>query len=83
MNIWKIAETVNTDTETVRKVLHDELNMKKVCAKFVPKNLTLDQKLIHQQICSDFLERPIFHYDGFDDVHHNLHAGCFWLASSR
>ncbi|KAJ8943503.1 hypothetical protein NQ318_016283 [Aromia moschata] len=51
-----IAETVNADKETVRKILHDELNMKKVCAKLVPKNLTPDQKL-RQQICSDFLER--------------------------
>ncbi len=48
MSIRMIAETVNTDKETVRKILHDELNMKKVCAKLVPKNLTPDQQLVHQ-----------------------------------
>ncbi len=57
MSIGMIAETVNTDKETVRRVLCDELNIKKVFVKFVPKNLTPDQKLICQQICSDFLER--------------------------
>jgi hypothetical protein len=32
-----ISEAVNTDKETVRKILHEELHMKKVCAKLVPK----------------------------------------------
>ncbi|XP_050506700.1 protein GVQW3-like [Diabrotica virgifera virgifera] len=49
MRIRIIAETVNADKETVRKILH-ELNMKKVCAKLIPKNLTPDQKLVCQQI---------------------------------
>jgi predicted nucleotidyltransferase len=31
--------------------------MKKVCTKLVPKNLTSDQKLLRQQVWSDFLER--------------------------
>ncbi len=57
MSIQTITETVNADIETARKVLRDELNMKKVCATLVPNNLTSDQKLVHQQICSDFLER--------------------------
>ncbi len=56
MCIWMIAETVNDNKETVRKSLRDELNMKKVCAKLVLKNLACDQKLVCQQICSDFLE---------------------------
>ncbi len=46
-----IAGTVvNAAKETVRKIVHVELSMKKVCAKLVLKNLTPDQKLIHQQI---------------------------------
>lgn len=57
MSIRMIAEVVNADKESVRKILHEELHMKKVCAKLVPKNLTPDQKLLRQQICSDFLER--------------------------
>ncbi len=57
MSFWMIAETVNTNKETVRKNLHDELNMKKVYTKLTPKNLTTNQKLVCQQICLEFLER--------------------------
>jgi len=37
MSVWMISENVNANKETVRKNLHDELNMKKVCVKLVPK----------------------------------------------
>ncbi|GFT71200.1 putative mariner transposase [Trichonephila clavipes] len=57
MSIRMIAEAVNAYKETVKKILHEELHMTKVCAKLVPKNLTRDQKLLRQQVCSDFLER--------------------------
>ncbi|GFV71884.1 putative mariner transposase [Trichonephila clavipes] len=57
MSIRMIVEAVNADNETVRKILHEELHMTKVCAKLVSKNLTPDQKLLRQQVCSDFLER--------------------------
>ncbi len=33
MSIRMIAETVNADKVTIRKILHDELSMKKVCVK--------------------------------------------------
>jgi hypothetical protein len=39
-----IAEMVNIDKETVRQVLHEDLNMTKVCAKVVPRLLTPEQK---------------------------------------
>jgi len=35
---------VNIDKETVRKILTEDLDMKKVCAKMVPKELTEEQK---------------------------------------
>jgi hypothetical protein len=33
-----LAEMVNIYKEVVRQVLHDQLNMTKVCAKMVPRN---------------------------------------------
>ncbi len=51
-----IAETLNANEETIRKILHDKLNLKKVCVKLLPKNLSPDQKRC-KQICSHFLER--------------------------
>ena len=39
-----IAEQVNIDRETVRKIFTEDLDMRKVCAKMVPKELTEEQK---------------------------------------
>jgi len=35
---------VNINRETVRKILTEDLDMRKVCAKLVPKELTEEQK---------------------------------------
>jgi len=42
--VRSIAEQVNVDRETVRKILTEDLDMRKVCAKMVPKELTEEQK---------------------------------------
>jgi hypothetical protein len=44
LSIRMIAEMVNTDKEMVRQILHDQLNMRKVCAKIVPKNFSQGTK---------------------------------------
>jgi len=51
LTVRSIAEQVNTDGETVRKILTEDLDMRKVCAKMVPKELTEEQK-----------ERRVFSY---------------------
>jgi hypothetical protein len=42
--VRSIAEQVNIDREIVRKILTEDLDMRKVCAKMVPKELTEEQK---------------------------------------
>ena len=42
--VRSIAEQVNIDRETVRKILAEDLDMRKVCVKMVPKDLTQEQK---------------------------------------
>ena len=44
LTIRSIAEQVNIDRETVRKILTEDLDMRKVCAKMIPKDLTEEQK---------------------------------------
>jgi len=44
LTVRSIAEQVNIDTETVRKILTEDLDMRKVCAKMVPKELTKEIK---------------------------------------
>jgi len=38
--VRSVAEEVNLDRESVRRILREELNMRKVCAKMVPKLLS-------------------------------------------
>jgi len=44
LTVRSIAEQVNIDRETVRKILTEDLDMRKACAKKVPKELTKEQK---------------------------------------
>ena len=48
---------MNIDRETVRKILNEDLDMRKVCAKIVPKELTKEKKQRRVTICQDLLER--------------------------
>jgi len=41
--VRSIVEQVYIDRETVRKILAEDLDMRKVCAKMVPKELTEEQ----------------------------------------
>jgi len=44
LTVRSIAEQVNIDRETVRKILTEDLDIRKVCAKMVLKQLTEEQK---------------------------------------
>jgi len=48
---------VNINRETVRKILTEDLHMRKMYAKMVPKELTKEQKQRRVTICQDLLER--------------------------
>jgi len=58
LTVMSIAEQVNSDRETVRRILTEDLDMRKVCAaKMVPKELTEGQEQRRVTICQDLLER--------------------------
>jgi histone-lysine N-methyltransferase SETMAR len=48
-----MAEELNLDRETVRKILTEDLGMRKVSAKFVPQFFSDDQKERRLDVCSD------------------------------
>ena len=56
LSIRAVAELINIDKETVRQILHNNFNMKKVCSKMVPRLLTPEQKEIRMNICADILQ---------------------------
>ena len=46
LKVREIAETTSISTERVHNILHEHLHMKKLCARWVPRLLTIDQKRI-------------------------------------
>jgi len=56
-SVRSIEEQVNIDRETARKIVTEDLDMRKVCSKMVPKELTEKQKQRSVTICQDLLER--------------------------
>lgn len=55
LKVHQIAETCGMSGERVRNILHNHLSMQKLCARWVPRLLTLDQKLIRKNISTDNL----------------------------
>ena len=52
-----IAEQVNIDRKTVRKILTEDLDMRKVCTKTAQKEPTEEQRQRRVTICQDLLEK--------------------------
>jgi len=57
LTLKSMPEQVNIDRETVKKILSEDLDMRKVCAKMVPKDCTKEQKQRRVTICQNLLER--------------------------
>jgi len=57
LTVRSIAEQVNIDRETVRKILTEDLDMREVCAKMVRKELTKEKKQRRVTIYQDLVER--------------------------
>ena len=57
LSVRSIAEQVNIDIERVRKILTEDIDIRKVCAKMVPKELAEEQKQRRVTICQHLLER--------------------------
>jgi len=52
-----IADKVSMNVATVCLILTEELGMRKICAKMVPRNLTEQQQDSQLNICADLLEQ--------------------------
>jgi len=57
MKVPEIAENIGISKERVGYILHKELDMKKLCAKWVPWLLTADRKHTRMKISEQCLER--------------------------
>ncbi|KAJ8955003.1 hypothetical protein NQ318_000435 [Aromia moschata] len=55
LSIRGLVEITGIDKECVGQILHERFNMRKVCAKMVPKLLISEQKESRMNICADIL----------------------------
>ena len=51
LTVKMIADEVNVNREAVRLILIEELGMRKMCAKMVPRNLTQQQRDARVRLC--------------------------------
>jgi histone-lysine N-methyltransferase SETMAR len=56
IKVRKIAETIDFSKERVGYIFHEELDTKKLCARWVPCLLTADQKRTRMKISEQCLE---------------------------
>jgi len=56
MKVREIAETIGISKERVGYILHEELDIKKLCARWVPSFITADQKRTRMNISEQCLE---------------------------
>jgi len=56
LSIRAISEFTKINKESVRQILHDDLGTEMLCAKVLPKILTLQQKEHRVNCCVDTLE---------------------------
>jgi len=52
-----ISSELNLNQFTVHQILTQDLDMRKLCAKMVPKNLMTEQKASERDVCLDLLDR--------------------------
>jgi histone-lysine N-methyltransferase SETMAR len=57
MKVLEIAGIIGISEERVGYILHEELYMKKLCARWVPRLPTADQKRTRMKISEQCLER--------------------------
>ena len=57
IKVREIAETIGISKERLGYILHEEVDMKKLCTRWVPCLLTSDQKRTRMKISEECLER--------------------------
>ena len=57
LNVRMIADELGMNSERVWRIFTEDLEMRKICAKMVPRLLNEGQKQWHVQVCQDILEQ--------------------------
>jgi len=77
MKVCEIAETIGISKEPVAYILHEEFDMKKLCARLVQRLLTADQKHTRMKVSEQCLEH--FNKNKTDFVHRFITMDETWI----
>jgi len=77
MKVREIAVTIGISKERVGYILHEELDIKTLCARWVPRLLTPDQKRTRMKISEQCLEH--FNVNKTDFVHQFITIDETWI----
>jgi len=77
MKVCEVAETIGISKERVGYILHEELDMKKLCARWVLRLLTADQKCTHMKISEQCFK--CFNKNKTDFVHRFITMDETWI----
>jgi histone-lysine N-methyltransferase SETMAR len=77
MKVPEITETIGFSKEHVGYILYEELDMKKLCAIWLPRLLTADQKYTRMKIFEQCLEH--FNKNKTDSVHRFITMDENWI----
>jgi histone-lysine N-methyltransferase SETMAR len=79
VKVREIAEIIGISKECIGYILHEELDMKKLCARWVPRWLTEDQKRTRMKIFEQCLERFTRNKNKTDFVHQFITMDKTWI----
>ena len=68
LTLRMISSELNLNRFTVHQILTQYLDMRKMCAKMVPKNLTTEEKANLRDVCLDLLDRLVREPEFFSRV---------------
>jgi [histone H3]-lysine36 N-dimethyltransferase SETMAR len=77
ITVRDIVSTLHISAGSVDTIIHDKLGFSKVCARWVPRQLTPDNRETRMNICSDLFER--FDKEGDVFLRHIITADETWL----
>ena len=77
-----ISSELNLSRLTVHQILTQDLDMRRVCAKMVPKDLTTEQKANRRDVCLDFLDRLDREPEFFSPLSQVMNHG-FWSTTLK
>ena len=77
LSLRMLADEVNIGKDTVRKIVVEDLRKRKICSRFVPQSLTLEQKDRRIAACRDLIAIADSDFDLFKKFVTGDEAWCF------